>query len=139
MKRAATDAPLPEEVRQRLANLRSALLRLHKVLLDDERAAYERAYGRVSGGEMLQLVIHDERFSWLHSISELIVGIDEMLDADEPTTTDDAEQLFAQARLLLRPSETGSEFEHRYYDALQREPDAVLAHSEVTKILKADT
>ena len=129
---------VPEAARRRLASLRRALLRLHKVLLDDERAAYERAHGRLSGGEMLQLVIRDERFAWLHPISELIVGIDEMMDADEPATTDDAESLLAQARLLLRPSETGGEFERRYYAALQREPAAVLAHSEVTKILPAD-
>ena len=121
---------------KRLASLRRALLRLHKVLLDDERAAYERARGRVSAGEMLQLVIGDEQFAWLHSISELIVGIDEMLDAEEPATAGDAERLFAQARLLLKPSETGSEFERKYYAALQREPDAVLAHREVTTLLK---
>ena len=83
MKRDASGAPLPEAAGQSLVNLRIALLRLHKVLLDDERAAYERAHGRASGGEMLQLVIHDERFAWLHSISELIVSIDEMMDADE--------------------------------------------------------
>ena len=129
---------VPEAARRRLASLRRALLRLHKVLLDDERAAYERAHGRLSGGEMLQLVIRDERFAWLHPISELIVGIDEMLDADEPASTADAESLLAQARLLLRPSETGGEFARRYYAALQREPAAVLAHREVIMILPAD-
>ena len=138
MKRDAAGDPMPEAARQRLTSLRGALLRLHKVLLDDERAAYERAHGRLSGGEMLQLVIRDERFAWLHPISELIVGIDEMLDADEPASTADAESLLAQARLLLRPSETGGEFESRYYAALQREPAAVLAHREVKKILPAD-
>ncbi|HKQ52499.1 MAG TPA: hypothetical protein VJT74_09030 [Pyrinomonadaceae bacterium] len=121
---------------KRLASLRLALLRLHKVLLDDERAAYERARGRVSAGEMLQLVISDEQFAWLHSISELIVSIDELLDAEEPATTEAAESLFAQARLLLKPSETGSEFAQKYYATLQREPDAVLAHREVTTLLK---
>jgi hypothetical protein len=127
------------QAKKRLASLRRALLRLHKVLLDDERAAYERARGRVSAGEMLQLVISDEQFAWLHSISELIVSIDEMLDAEEPATAEDAESLFAQARRLLKPSETGSEFGQKYYAALQREPDAVLAHREVTTLLKQVT
>jgi hypothetical protein len=37
--------------------------------------------------------------------------------------------------VLLRPSETGNDFERKYYAAIQREPDAVLAHREVTKLL----
>ncbi|HEX8561056.1 MAG TPA: hypothetical protein VF668_23390 [Pyrinomonadaceae bacterium] len=131
MSRDVTGEPSPESLTRRLASLRAALLRLHKVLLDDERAAYERARGRVTGGEMLQLVINDERFAWLRPVSELVVGIDEALDADEPATADTAAALFAQARLLLRPSETGSEFGRKYHDALQREPAAVLAHGQV--------
>jgi hypothetical protein len=111
------------------------LLRLHKALLDDERLAYERVYGQVTGGELLQLVINDEQFAWLHSISELIVRIDEMLDAEEPVTSADAETLLTQTRALLRPAEEGTDFERKYYAALQRDPDIVLAHREVTKIL----
>jgi hypothetical protein len=60
-----------------------------------------------------------------------------MLDADEPLTSSEAEAVLAQARSLLKPSETGSEFEQRYYAALQREPDAVLAHRDVTLKLSA--
>ena len=126
---------VPEATRQRLTNLRRALLRLHKALLDDERLAYERVYGQVSSGELLQLVINHEQFAWLHSVSELIVRIDEMLDADEPATGGDVESLLAQARVLLKPSETGNDFERRYYRALQRDPDIVLAHRDVMKII----
>jgi hypothetical protein len=131
---SASDALMPEVTRQRLTNLRHALLRLHKALLDDERLAYERVYGQVTGGELLQLVINHEHFAWLHSISELIVSIDEMLDAEEPMTSADAESLLTQARTLLKPSEDGTDFERKYYAALQRDPDIVLAHREVTKI-----
>jgi hypothetical protein len=124
-----------EAARQRLTNLRRALLRLHKALLDDERLAYERVYGQVKSGELLQLVINHEQFAWLHSISELIVSIDEMLDAEEPATDADAESLLTQTRALLKPSEEGAAFERKYYAALQRDPDIVLAHREVTKTL----
>jgi hypothetical protein len=132
---SASSGPVPESTRQRLENLRRALLRLHKALLDDERAAYERVHGRMSGGEMLQLVIHDEQFAWLHPISEMIVQVDEMLDSDESATTENARDLIAQARRLLVPSEEGETFGKKYYSALQREPSAVLAHREVTLIL----
>lgn len=123
----------------RLRGLRSGLLRLHKTLLDAERDAYEQTHGRVSSGELLQLVINHEQFAWLHAVSELIVRIDELLDADEPATAVDADALFAEARALLKPSEAGGGFQRRYYAALQREPAAVLAHRELTLTLEADT
>ena len=63
-----------------LAELRPALLDLHKTLLDWERIGYERAHGRQSSGELLQLLLSNPQFSWLHSISELIVRIDEALE-----------------------------------------------------------
>ena len=123
------------DLQQRLRDLRRGLLHLHKVLLDIERAAYEKARGRVSSGELLQLVIRHEQFAWLHSISELIVNIDELLEAEEPFPVDQAKSLFSQAARLLSPSDTGSEFERKYHAVLQREPAAVLAHREVRGLL----
>jgi hypothetical protein len=61
--------------------------------------------------------------------------MDELLDADEPATADDAEALLAGARALLKPSETGGGFGQKYLAAIQREPDVVLAHREVTRLL----
>src|SRR4051812_28619556 len=130
-------APAADDALERLRHLRRSLLHLHKVLLDDERAAYETVHGQVTSGELLQLVISHERFAWLHAISELVVRMDEMFDAEEPLTVTDAEALVANAATLVRPSETGSEFERKYFAALQRNPDAVLAHREVRKFLGA--
>lgn len=138
MDETTAGGPAPEPLLSRTRELRLGLLRLHKTLLDAERAIYERVYGQVTGGELLQLVISDEHFAWLHAISELIVRIDEMLDAEEPTA-DEVRSLLSQARLLLRPSEEGDEFERKYFAALQRDPDAVLAHSKVVQVLSADT
>jgi hypothetical protein len=56
-----------------------------------------------------------------------------MLDAEEPATDADAESLLTRTRALLKPSEEGADFERKYYAALQRDPDIVLAHREVTK------
>ena len=130
------DHPATEPTLRGLRELRRGLLHLHKALLDSERVVYEQLMGRVSSGELLQLVINHEQFAWLRSISELIVSIDEMLGADEPVTTGDAESLITQAQTLLKPSEEGNDFGRKYFAALQREPDAVLAHREVTKILR---
>ncbi len=132
------NGPAPEETLQSLRGLRRGLLHLHKALLDDERAWYEQAHGIVSSGELLQLVISHEQFAWLHAVSELIVRIDELLDADEPATANEAQALLAQARALVRPAAEGTEFQRKYFAAIQREPAVALAHRDVTKLLPPD-
>lgn len=127
---------LPEIAFQTLRDLRRGLLHLHKILLDSERAAYERAHGVVSIGELLQLVINHEQFAWLHTISELIVRIDEMLDPKEPSTAADATALLSYARGLLTPAEAGTDFQRKYNAALQSEPSALIAHREVVLVFK---
>ena len=129
--------PYTDLARQRLVDLRHGLLRLHKALLDSERVSYERANGRIqSRGEFFQLVIGNPWFAWLHRLSELVVQIDEMLEADEPATAIDATRVIDQARLLIKPSEEGDGFGKHYFEALQRDPDVVLAHAAVKKLLR---
>lgn len=132
-----TSNTLVQRIRQHqlLRDLRNKLLHLHRMLLDTERITYEQVRGRVSSGELLQLVIEHEQFAWLHRISELVVQIDEMLQADEPVSLDDVQNLIAHTRTLLTPSEVGNGFERKYYNALQREPGVVLAHAEVSELL----
>lgn len=123
-------------VQQRLTDLRNGLLSLHKALLDSERAAYERDIARISStGELLKLVLYDPWFAWLHELSEFVVLIDEILDAEEPPTGLDAERLLAQAGDLLAPKESGVGFAKRYFEALQRDPDVVLAHARMRKVM----
>ena len=130
-------ALMSEDVRVKLRDLRTRLLQLHKVLLDDARAAYEMDRGRVgSTGKLLQLVINDPWFAWLHSLSELIVRIDQSVEPGAPTTAVDAAALVDQVERLLTASETGEGFARRYYDALQRQPAVVLAHADVRRALK---
>ncbi len=123
--------------RARLRELRGKLLQLHKVLLDDARVAYEMDRGRIpSNAALLQLVISDPWFAWLHSLSELVVRIDETVEADSPATDADASTLIDQVERLLTASETGEGFQRRYYDALQRQPAVVLAHADVRRVIK---
>ena len=49
----------------------------------------------------------------------------------------DAERLIAQSWELLAPNETGAGFAKRYFEALQRDPDVVLAHARMRKILSS--
>ena len=120
----------------RLTALRNGLLHLHKKLLDSERAAYEHDIGKVhSAGHLLDLVLNDPAFAWLRELSQLVVLIDETLDADEPVWAPEAERLIAKSRSLLTASEDGDLFQRRYYEAFQRDPGTVIAHGEMMKVL----
>jgi hypothetical protein len=123
---------------QRLGQVRFALLRLHKALLESERVGYEQEHGRIrSNTEFFQLVLEHEWFKWLRPISQFIVQIDEALSAKEPITLDQADELLTQARALMHPSETGSELEQKYYRAIQSDPDIAFIHAELSNMLSA--
>jgi hypothetical protein len=123
---------------QRLRSLRNSLLRLHKLLLDAESNAYQQAHGQVTKGYLFQLVINHEWFAWLRPMSGLVAQIDEMFASDEPITEADATDLLNRVRKLIRPSETGVGFERKYFDALQRDPDVILTHAEISRLLVTD-
>jgi hypothetical protein len=137
MKKKTTTASEPEGARQRLTELRHALLKLHKALVDSERVSYEKTIGQIkSPNHFLQLLTNDPWFAWLQPFSQFIVAIDEALDAEEPLTLAKVDALVRQSDLLLVVSENSEGFSGHYYQALQRDPDVVLAHAEVVKLRK---
>jgi len=112
------------------------LLDLHKTLVDSERVSYEQTMGAIkSSNQFLQLLTTDPWFAWLHALSQLIVAMDEALEEKEPLTNAAVDAFFAQTRALLVASEEGEGFSRHYFDALQRDPDVVLAHAEVARHL----
>jgi hypothetical protein len=126
-----------EGVRQRLTELRDALLRLHKALMESERAGYEQTFGKIeSPYQFLHLLTTDPWFAWMRPVSQLIAAMDEMLDAKEPLTVARMETLVAQAKTLLVPTESGEGFSKHYDEALQRDPDVVFAHAKAAKLLR---
>jgi hypothetical protein len=126
------EAPIHDRLRQ----TRNGLLDLHKALVDSERVTYEKTIGSIpSPNHFLKLLMQDPWFAWLHPLSQLIVAMDEALDEKEPLTNAGGEALLQQARSLLVVSDQGEGFPMHYFEALQRDPDVVLAHAEVAKIL----
>jgi hypothetical protein len=96
---------------------------------------YEQEHGRVTNTEFFRLVLEDQRFAWLRPISQFIVQIDEALDAKEPITMEQASELLAQTKQLLRPAVTGSSLEQKYDQAIQRDPDIAFMHAEMMNML----
>lgn len=127
----------PDPTSTHLNELSRALLRLHKALLDGERVSYERVHGRIpSNGAFFQLVLGDAWFAWLRPLSQLMARFDELCEEDEDSSRAEIAELIASARTLLTPSEAGEGFARHYYDALQREPDVVLAHAATRALLR---
>ncbi len=121
-----------------MKDLRNGLLKLHKTMLESEKALYERDIARIpSVGRYLELVMNDPWFAWLREMSGLIVLIDEAIAADEPVRTEDADRFINETRALLVPAENGSGFAKEYFKLLQRDPNVVMAHSEMMKTLSS--
>jgi hypothetical protein len=129
--------PETDGLRARLETLRESLLSLHKALVESERVEYERTVAKItSPNHFLHLLTNDPWFAWLGPLSKLIVSIDEALDGKEPLTHSKVEALVKEAAELLvaSESETGEGFAQNYHEALQRDPDVVLAQGEVTRL-----
>lgn len=121
--------------------MRPRLLDLHRELLAAERADMERFQGRLTGAEFLQIVTDSLRLAWLGPLSELIVEIDEALEAEDGDPDDapavDAEALIDRARGLVAPPDSETAFGRRYLVLLQLHPAVVMAHSALAKELAA--
>lgn len=123
-----------ETIRKPLLELHSALVKLHKALLDSEKIEYEKNVGAIrSPNHFFQLLTNDPYFAWLRPISQLIVAIDETLDDKEKLTNDSVDNLMRQSVFLLVPTQGTGEFAERYVAALQRDPRVILAHAQVAK------
>ncbi len=138
MDRVEDEQQKGEPQREMLTALRDKLVALHKSLIDSERVEYEASFGTIpTPNHFLKLLINDPWFAWLQPFSGLVVSIDELLDSKEGITGADVARLKAQASALLKVSEEGDGFARSYFESLQREPDVVLAHAGVMKVLKA--
>lgn len=127
-----------QQAEKLLNDLRRALLRLHKTLLDWERGGYERIHGRQSSNDLLNALLNDPQFAWLRPISQLIVRIDELLGDKTPPMRNDVDAVVSQVKALTSPNAEGNIYERRYDTVLQEHPDAVFAHRDVLKLLKEE-
>ena len=120
--------------RDRIRDLSTRLLRLHGLLLDRERRAYEDRHGSVASRELLHLVLYDEQFSWLRLLSTMIANLDALVDADEPVMPESVRIAFREVYGLLKSGENG-DFRDKYIVALQESPDVIMAHAAVSRVL----
>ena len=122
-----------------LQALRLPLLALHKAVLGTERRTLERVHGELGGAQFLQIVSDPLRYGWLTPFSALILAIDDTLDVNDGDEDDGIAtpaELIERARELLLPPKADTPFGRRYVSLMQKEPDLVLAHAAVARLLR---
>lgn len=125
------------ESTQLARTVRQRWLELHKLLLDAERAEYERMAGSATApATLLQLLIADPQFAWLRQVSRLIVALDEALSIRKPAPPETLHGLLQQSRDLLEGRAGGEDdFQGKYRVALAASPEAARLHAELISLL----
>ena len=126
------------EPTEKLKNARDLLLKLHKSMLDLERALYEGIHGELNAAEFLNLLLEDEDFAWLRQFSMLIVEIDEMFDLKKDVTDEMIDANLKKVKELVEMKEDDEYFRAKYQFALQRDSDAASLHSELRTLLSRE-
>lgn len=123
--------------RKALSDLTQALRGLHQALVQVVRREYEKQWGAVAPGQLLQLLTRHPDFDWLHVLSEMMVDIDQMLDQDQ-LANEDVRAIHDALEKMLAPGDGAvSGFSRSYLAALQNDPELVIAHVGVRQILDA--
>jgi len=118
-----------------LKDVRLQLLKLHKLLIDIERENFEKLNGKITSGQFLSLLVDDKNFSWLRNFSTLIVEVDEMLDLDDGFTEARIDKHLFQIGELLNLRNIDKDFNEKYKNLLQTNPEVAGKHSELKKSL----
>jgi hypothetical protein len=114
-----------------LLELADALRVLHQRLIAATRVNFEKMHGRVPGsGALLELVINDPLFAWLRPLSRQIADLDELAAGEV-----DAATLAAARHSVAHLLDESTEFRPTYLVYLQADPDAVIAHAAVRRLL----
>jgi hypothetical protein len=120
----------------KLLELRENLLLLHKALVEHERKKYEGKFGKTSPQAFLQLLMQDASYGWLRSLSQLIVGMDEMLENKKADSSAQFRSLVVYVSRLLRSPDGESRFSRKYAEAVKNDPAVALAHGKVVQVLR---
>jgi hypothetical protein len=119
--------------------LAGALRELHRTLMERARRDYEREHKvTLSPAEQLQLLATDPFFAWLRGLSELMVDIDLVHDAEPLVLAEIAPAVRAAVEHFIaapNPPAPGDAFAQHYWPYLQDDPHVAMAHADVKRTL----
>lgn len=119
----------------RLRGARDLLLKLHKNLVDHERAIWEGINGPASSGQFLNVLLEDPDFRWLRKFSTLIVEIDEMFAQKDGYAAEAVDIHLAKLRELISMEKEDEDFKAKYQSALQQDLDAAARQGDLRLLL----
>ena len=109
---------------------------VHKLLLDHEKAIYEKTYGRIENPyQLLHLAMEDPQFAWLRAMSAEMVHMDEVRLNRNGVTETDLRMISTRIRALLTTDRNPTTFQEHYAEAREADPGVVMAHSQLMKSL----
>jgi hypothetical protein len=123
------------EKAERLRDARNLLLKLHKNLVDHERAIWEGINGTVSSAQFLNVLLEDKDFVWLRKFSTLIVDIDEMFAQKDGYAADAVDLHLEKLHQLISMADEDEDFKAKYKAALQQDLDAAARQGDLRSLL----
>jgi hypothetical protein len=123
---------------ERLRDARNLLLKLHKNLVDHERAIWEGINGTVTNTQFLTVLLEDADFVWLRKFSTLIVDIDEMFAQKDGYAVETVEIHLQKLRELISMQDEDEDFKAKYQAALQQDLDAAARQGDLRSLLRPD-
>lgn len=123
---------------ERLREARNLLLKLHKNLVDHERAIWEGINGSATAGQFLNALIENPDLSWLRKFSTLIVDIDEMFAQKDGYPAESVNAHLSKLRELVSMNDEDEEFRAKYQAALQQDVDAAARQGDLRLLLSSD-
>lgn len=119
-----------------LNTIATSLRAQHKLLLEFEKRAYEKIYGRVEGPyQLLGLAMDDPQFAWLRAMSAEMVHLDEVRLNRDGVSESDVRLIGTRLRALLIQDRVATDFQKRYEEAKAEDPDILLAHRDLMATL----
>ena len=123
------------EKAERLRDARNLLLKLHKNLVDHERAIWEGINRPVTSGQFLNVLLEDKDFDWLRKFSTLIVDIDEMFAQKDGYAAEAIDLHLEKLRQLISMTDEDEDFKAKYQAALQQDLDAASRQGDLRSLL----
>lgn len=117
--------------------MRDALLELHRALLDLEQRAYSESFGKPSPFELLRLLTESPQFDWLRTISRVVAEMDDLMDAQPPSSAIAVREITARIASLVRLESGSDKFKEKYRDALQQSVEVAGLHADLRRLLGA--
>ena len=124
------------DYRERLGNISSTMMKIHKLLLEDEMEAREAATNKViPPAERLNVLLNDPTMAWLRLMSQLMADVDEIYYQKEPILERQMIEIEERVQTLFG-LQNESEFSYRYKSRLGSIPDLMIEHGRLKLALK---